>query len=509
MGKETVRGEGERRTGYRETVGLVRGLMAVRAVDERGGVVRRGLGRAVRMARRVVGARYVDAVHARHLKDIGLEVVYGLADSVWEIRRKATRYLYTLWRLHIAEREDILERVSVRVVPVNMLANSTYFQTAIDFGFKVLFGHYDEPEALRQLRRATLKILDLLPDLFVTAGVALVPSILYQLLPSENAREISLIFERADYKRTMLRLGMLLDPREEATSEDLQVIRRALLRTDGAQGLYDKTLLPWFGKNALGTNLARDFSRYRPFLEDAFREAGPVARQWLLAALSFYTPSYHDTIPSTEVYTVADRLSRAFVADRNRFLSTDWYDSGAYPLIHVSRLHCERSTSAIPLFCSFLEQAEAEGDWELARRLTVELAYAGYVYPVQALESLSVLGNWEHEEIRQTISDALASMRFRFPDLCDQYLEQKGVSQAFWDHVRRNRGDPGLAKLIENLETNQFGRDVFQEWPELRQSSIALLEQAQGIHSFQEFLQLAMRTLLDMIRPVLDTGASA
>ncbi|MBC8492186.1 MAG: hypothetical protein H8D43_00260 [Chloroflexi bacterium] len=204
---------------------------------------------------------------------------------------------------------------------------------------------------------------------------------------------------------------------------------------------------------------------------------------------------------------MADRLSRIFVADRDRFLASDWYDSGAFPLIHVSRLHCERFTTPIPLFCDFLEQAQMEEDWELARRLIVELAYGGCIYPMQALESLNMLENWEHYEIWQTISDALAAMRFRYPDLCDRYIELKGVSRTFWDHVRRNRGDPVLSKLMDNLETNQFGRAIF-EWPELHQWVIALLKQAEGMQSFQEFLQLTIQKALDLIRLGADTGAS-
>lgn len=470
------------------------------------------------MARRVVGARYVDAVHARHLKDIGLEVVYGLADSVaergelyevlmdafgeplWETRRKATRYLYSLWRLHPAERGDILERVSARIVLANILLNNTYLQTAIDFGLRILFGHYNEPETLRQLQRASLQLLDRIPQVFVTAGAMFAPSILSQLLPMKDVREFNMIFERPDYKQTLLRLGLLLDPREEVTPEDLDVIRQALLQTDNAYNLYDKSLLPWFSKNVLGVQLRNNFHGYQPFLEGAFSEAGPVARQWLLAALSFYTPLHHDAASPEKVYAVVDRLSRTFVADRGRFLASDWYDSGAYPLIHVSRLYCDRYTTAIPFFCDLLEQVQAEEDWELARRLIVELANAGYVYPVQALESLSVLENWEHEEIRQTMSDVLAIMRFRYPDLCDRYLEQKGVSQAFWDHVRRNRGDPDLAKLIDNQEANQFGRDALLNWPELSQWIVGLWEQAEGAQNFQEFLRLAINRAVGLVR---------
>ena len=518
LGKETVKGKGERTIGYEQTMGLVREWMKVHAIDERSGVWRRGLGQTVRLARRVVGARYVDAIHARHLKDIGLEVVYGLAGSVvdrkeiyellidafseplFEIRRKATRYLYSLWRLYPGEREDILERVSGRMVLTNLLLNSSYLQAAIDFGLKILFGHYKEKEPLQQLRRATLQTLKRLPDFFITAGVALMPSILYQLLPPENARELANIFKRPDQKQTLLRLGLLLDPDKQATAEDIEIIRAALLKTDSARNLYDKTILPWFSKNALGVYLIRDFNVCRQVLETTFGEAGPVARQWLLAALSSaYTPSFHTAVPYNEVYTLADHLSRAFIADRDRFLASSWYDSGAYPLIHISRLHCEQAATAIPLFCDIFERAQTTKDWALARRLIIELAYAGYVYPLQALESLSELENWEHPEIRQTISDMLAAMRFRYPDLCDQYLERKGVSQMFWDQVRRNRGNPELTKLMDNLETNQFGRDVMQEWPEFRRSFIKLLEQARPLGRFQDFLQLGMRTALNLI----------
>ena len=525
VGKETMRGRGERRAGYEKTVRMVRELMGVRAVDERGGMLRQGLGKVVRKARQLLGGKYVDALHARHLKDIALEVVYGLADSavergelyeilidafgepLWEIRWKATRYLYSLWRLHPAEREDILERVSGRITAANILINSTYLQTAIDFGLRIVFVHYAEPETLRQVQRMALQVLDRVPKIFVTAGVALVPSIIGQLLPLKDARELNIIFKRPDYKQTILRLGLLLDPREEATSEDMEVIRQALLRADDGATLYEKNLLPWFSKNALGMRLLQGFYRYRLFLEDAFSEAGPVAQQWLLAALSFSMPSNYDVVPPEEVYAVADRLSRIFVADRDRFLASDWYDSGAFPLIHVSRLHCERFTTPIPLFCDFLEQAQMEEDWELARRLIVELAYVGCIYPMQALESLNMLENWEHYEIWQTISDALAAMRFRYPDLCDRYIELKGVSRTFWDHVRRNRGDPVLSKLMDNLETNQFGRAIF-EWPELHQWVIALLKQAEGMQSFQEFLQLTIQKALDLIRLGADTGAS-
>lgn len=275
-------------------------------------------------------------------------------------------------------------------------------------------------------------------------------------------------------------------------------IREALLSADNGKTLYETFLLPYFGKNALFARLTNDFRGNIMFVQDVFCEAGPASRQWILAALSFSRPSNHHLSPPQEVYKIVDHLSRTIIEDRTTFLVSSPYNSG-FPLIHISRVHCEYSTTPIPIFQDLLCSAQEQQDWKLMQRLIVELAYAGHVYPVQVLESLTAIVDWEQDEIYQTMSDALTSIRFRYPDLCEQYLRGKKVGRRFLYHVRHNIGNPELARLMDNLEINQFALHIFDDWPELLDLVIETFREAQGVRNFQELATLFMHKILRII----------
>ena len=514
MGKETMRGRGERRAGYEKTVRMVRELMRVRAVDERGGILRQGLGKVVRVARRLLGVKYVDALHARHLRDIALEVVYGLADSavereelyeilidafgepLWEIRRKATRYLYSLWRLHPAERECIFEALGSRLGLTTVVSSSAFLQAAIEFSLRILFSHYEDRQTMEQLLSLASGILDRLPQFVLEAGSSLAVSMLTTLLPGSQLTGIEKLLKDEPLKKDLLHLARYMDLARTLGPEEFALIEKYIRvpakRIDPGV-LY---IRQYFAKNTLQMQATRHFHQLRGFIEELFDDAAFSTQGWLIATPTFTHPSTYPYAPPDEVYALVDKLTREHL----RRYHEEWYLEDYRPFIFVSRLWCTQSDEAIPIFCDLFAQALDAGDWPRLRREIFELAYVGHLYPLQALRTLDTLDDWERTGIHDILIDTLAAIRFVAPDLCETYLEKRMVSPSFLDAVRRSRGNPSMLAQADILDLNQFGLDAVVGSEALRDWVINMLDEASECKTVRQLARFAIRKVFDLVR---------